>query len=167
MANIHINIGSNQNRRYNIALALDGLRLNFFEVIHSDIFESASAGFEGDNFYNIGVNAKTNLSIADVISVLHTIESKQGRDRSSPKFSSRGVDLDLVLYNEVIDQKNNLPRDDILQYNFVLMPLAQLNPDGVHPIEQKTYAELKATMEELKSYNIDILKTKTLLNKSY
>jgi 2-amino-4-hydroxy-6-hydroxymethyldihydropteridine diphosphokinase len=67
----------------------------------------------------MGVNATTDLSVVDVLSVLHTIENNQGRDRSQPKFSSREVDLDLVLYDEVIDKANNLPRDDILQYNFV------------------------------------------------
>lgn len=158
MSHIHINIGSNENRRHNIAQAIDGLRLNFFDIKCSDIFESASLGFEGNDFYNMGVNATTDLSIIDVISVLHTIEDKQGRDRSQPKFSSRGIDLDLVLYDEVIDKANNLPRDDILKYNFVLAPLAQLNAKGVHPIEKKTYAQLSATMDALKSYNINFLK---------
>lgn len=158
MHKIHINIGSNENRRHNIAQAIDGLRMNFFEIECSDIFESASAGFKGNDFYNVGVNATTDLSIVDVISVLHTVEDKQGRDRSQPKFSNRGVDLDLVLYDEVIDEVYNLPRDDILKYNFVLAPLAQLNAEGVHPIEKKNYALLSATMIDLKSYNIDILK---------
>lgn len=157
MANIHINIGSNQNRRANIAQALEGLRLNFFDIQCSDIFESASVGFKGDNFYNVGVNATTDLNIVDVISVLHTIEDRQGRDRLKPKFSSRGVDLDLVLYDEVIDEAHNLPRDDILKYNFVLLPLAQLNPQARHPIERKTYFQLCATVKELTSYNIKIL----------
>lgn len=157
MANIHINIGSNKNRKHNIAQAIDGLRLNFFNIKCSDIFESESAGFKGNDFYNVGVNATTDLSIVDVISVLHTIEDKQGRDRSQPKFSSRGVDLDLVLYDEVVDKANNLPRDDILKYNFVLAPLAQLNAEVVHPIEKKTYAQLSATMDVLKPYNINIL----------
>ncbi|CAB5497011.1 2-amino-4-hydroxy-6-hydroxymethyldihydropteridinepyrophosphokinase (EC [Bathymodiolus thermophilus thioautotrophic gill symbiont] len=157
MAHIHINIGSNQNRRKNIFQALDALRLNFFDVVCSDIFESNAIGFEGADFYNMGVNATTDLSVVDVLSVLHTIENNQGRDRSQPKFSSREIDLDLVLYDEVIDKTNNLPRDDILQYNFVLAPLAQLNPESVHPLEKRTYQQLFATTTPLKSYNIQIL----------
>jgi 2-amino-4-hydroxy-6-hydroxymethyldihydropteridine diphosphokinase len=157
MHHIHINIGSNENRRYNIAQALDALRMNFFDIEYSNIFESASAGFEGADFYNMGVNATTDLSIVDVLSVLHSIEDKQGRDRSQPKFSSRAVDLDLVLYDEVVDKKNNLPRDDILKYSFVLLPLVQLNPQNIHPVENKTYMQLSKTMDKLKSYNIEIL----------
>jgi 2-amino-4-hydroxy-6-hydroxymethyldihydropteridine diphosphokinase len=151
MPHIHINIGSNQNRRKNIFQALEALRLNFFDVMCSDIFESNAIGFEGADFYNMGVNATTDLSVVDVLSVLHTIENNQGRDRSQPKFSSREIDLDLVLYDEVIDKANNLPRDDILQYNFVLAPLAQLNPESVHPLEKKTYQQLLATTAPLKS----------------
>jgi 2-amino-4-hydroxy-6-hydroxymethyldihydropteridine diphosphokinase len=157
VVNIHINIGSNQNRKHNIALALDVLRLNFFNVECSDIFESAAAGFAAADFYNMGINATTDLKIEEVLQVLHTIEDNQGRDRSQPKFSSREIDLDLVLYDAVIDAKYNLPRNDILKYNFVLAPLMQLNPDDKHPVENKTYRQLGATMDRLKSYNIEIL----------
>ena len=157
MANIHINIGSNENRRANIALAIDALKLNFFEVLCSDVFRSPAYGFEGDDFYNVGVNARTDLSIESVIEVLHHIENQQGRDRNRPTFSSRSIDLDLALYDDVVDVAHNLPRDDILKYNFVLLPLAQLSPQAIHPIEQKTYAQLSATLPALKSYNIDIL----------
>ncbi|CAB9541157.1 2-amino-4-hydroxy-6-hydroxymethyldihydropteridine pyrophosphokinase (EC 2.7.6.3) [uncultured Gammaproteobacteria bacterium] len=162
MSEIHINIGSNQNRRHNVAQAIEALKMNFFNVVCSDIFESAAVGFKGMDFYNMGVNATTDLSITDVLSVLHTIENNQGRDRSQPKFSSRKIDLDLVLYDKVVDEKNNLPRNDILKYNFVLLPLAQLSPQSVHPLENKTYKQLSATINQLKSYNIKILKRRNL-----
>ncbi|CAC9564529.1 2-amino-4-hydroxy-6-hydroxymethyldihydropteridine pyrophosphokinase (EC 2.7.6.3) [uncultured Gammaproteobacteria bacterium] len=162
MSEIHINIGSNQNRRHNVAQAIEALKMNFFNVVCSDIFESAAVGFKGMDFYNMGVNATTDLSITDVLSVLHTIENNQGRDRSQPKFSSRKIDLDLVLYDKVIDEKNNLPRNDILKYNFVLLPLVQLSPQSVHPLENKTYKQLSATINQLKSYNIKILKRRNL-----
>lgn len=158
MSEIHINIGSNQNRRYNIVQAIEALKMNFFNVVCSDIFESTAVGFKGMDFYNMGVNATTDLSIADVLSVLHTIENNQGRDRSQPKFSSRQIDLDLVLYDKVVDKENNLPRGDILKYNFVLLPLAQLNPKSIHPLKDKTYKQLSATNNPLKSYKIEILK---------
>ncbi|CAC9954089.1 2-amino-4-hydroxy-6-hydroxymethyldihydropteridine pyrophosphokinase (EC 2.7.6.3) [uncultured Gammaproteobacteria bacterium] len=162
MSEIHINIGSNQNRRHNVAQAIEALKMNFFNVVCSDIFESAAVGFKGMDFYNMGVNATTDLSITDVLSVLHTIENNQGRDRSQPKFSSRKIDLDLVLYDKVVDEKNNLPRNDILKYNFVLLPLVQLSPQSVHPLENKTYKQLSATINQLKSYNIKILKRRNL-----
>jgi 2-amino-4-hydroxy-6-hydroxymethyldihydropteridine diphosphokinase len=157
MANIHINIGSNQNRQYNIATAIEALKMNFSKVVCSEVFESPAYGFKGDDFYNVGVNAMTDLDPETVIQILHHIEQKQGRDRQCAKFSSRTIDLDLVLYDDIINKTHNLPRDDILKYAFVLLPLAQLQPQSIHPIEQKTYTQLSATTPALKSYNIDTL----------
>jgi len=162
MANIHINIGSNQNREENIAIAIDMLRFNFSDIEISDIYDSPAQGFKGDNFYNIGVNATTNLSVYDASSALKNIEDKIGRDRNQPKFSSREIDLDLVLYDDVIDQEANLPRDDILKYAFVLAPLAQLNAELMHPVKQQTYQALWQSFQsdnrcDLTQYNIDII----------
>ncbi len=159
MANIHINIGSNQNRRENLSKAIYAIKVMFKNTIFSKVYESRAFGFKGDNFYNVGINATTNLIISEVVNILHDIEENLGRDREASKFSSRLIDLDLTLYDAVIDQNYNLPRDDILKYNFVLMPLAELNPNLVHPQQHQTYTQLRATMGGLKSYNIDILNT--------
>ena len=160
MAKIHINIGSNQNREANIASAIDYLRLNFTNVKISDIFESPAEGFEGDNFYNMGVNATTKLSVEDVNAVLKNIEKTFGRDRTQPKFSSRLIDLDLVIYDDLVDLNANLPRDDILKYAFVLAPLAQLSGDEIHPLTKQTYQQLWRSFQtdnrfELSQYNIE------------
>ncbi|MBC8494486.1 MAG: 2-amino-4-hydroxy-6-hydroxymethyldihydropteridine diphosphokinase [Candidatus Thioglobus sp.] len=160
MAKIHINIGSNQNRETNIAGAIDYLKLNFADIKISDIFESPAEGFEGDDFYNVGVNAKTQLSIEDVNAVLKNIEKTFGRDRTQPKFSSRLIDLDLVIYDAVVNPELNLPRDDIMLYSFVLAPLAQLNGTDTHPLEKQTYQQLWQNFQtnnqfELSQYNIE------------
>jgi 2-amino-4-hydroxy-6-hydroxymethyldihydropteridine diphosphokinase len=160
MAKIHINIGSNQNREANIAGAMDYFRLNFTIIKISDIFESPAEGFDGDDFYNVGVNASTQLSIEDVNAVLKNIEKTFGRDRTQPKFSSRLIDLDLVIYDDVVDADANLPRDDILKYSFVLAPLAQLSGDEIHPLTNRTYQQLWQSFQtdnqfELSQYNIE------------
>lgn len=165
MAKIHINIGSNQNREANISGAIDFLRLNFAELKISDVFESPSEGFKGDNFYNVGVNAMTQLSVEGVNAVLKNIEKTFGRDQTQPKFSSRIIDLDLVVYDDVIDQASNLPRDDILLYSFVLAPLAQLSGNDTHPLENQTYQQLWQSFQtnnqfELFQYNKEILNNK-------
>lgn len=157
MANIHLNIGSNQNRKHNLSQAILGIQKTFSDSVFSRVYESKSSGFKGRDFYNIGVNATTDLEIKPLIKHLHQIEDKLGRDRSVAKFSSRLIDIDLVLYDNVIDQAHNLPRADILKYNFILLPLAELSPDLVHPQQHQTYTQIRATMTELKSYNIAIL----------
>jgi 2-amino-4-hydroxy-6-hydroxymethyldihydropteridine diphosphokinase len=159
---LHLNIGSNQDKRKNIRLALDSLESNFTKITTSSLYESPSEGFSGSNFYNIGVNVETDKHINDVVNILHDIENSLGRDRNLPKFSSRIIDLDLVLYDDDINDKLNIPRRDILKYAFVLAPLAELNPNDIHPQERISYLDLwkgfQSSKEfDLNQYNIDKL----------
>ena len=162
MSILHLNIGSNQDRRKNIRLALNGLESNFTEITMSSLFESPSEGFIGSNFYNIGVNVETDKNINDVVNTLHNIENSLGRDRNLPKFSSRIIDLDLVLYDNDINDKLNIPRRDILKYAFVLAPLSELNPNNIHPQERVSFLDLwnefqSSKQFDLNQYNIDKL----------
>ena len=159
---LHLNIGSNQNRRINIQLALNKLESNFTDITVSSLFESPAEGFVGSNFYNVGVNAKTKNNIYEVVDILHDIENLMERDRSLPKFSSRIIDLDLVLFNDAIDEDLKVPRRDILKYAFVLAPLAELNPEDIHPQKGISFLNLWKEFQsnkdfELNQYNIDKL----------
>jgi len=136
----------------------------FFKACLSktSLFESPSEGFEGKNFYNVGVNVETHKEASEVIDILHQIEDSLGRNRAMPKFSSRIIDLDLVLYDDMIDEAINVPRKDILRYAFVLAPLLELNPDGIHPEKGVSFLKLWKDFEsvnvfELQKYNIDQL----------
>lgn len=162
MSLLHLNIGSNQDRRKNIRLALEQLELFFENKTVSSLFESPAEGFKGKDFYNIGVNVETQIKISEVIKILHQIEDSLGRNRELPKFSSRIIDLDLVLYDDIIDEELNIPRKDIFRYAFVLAPLEELNPDGIHPKTGVSYTKLWEDFEsnmifELKKYSIDKL----------
>ena len=162
MSLLHLNIGSNLDRRKNIRSALGQLESSFDKIIISSLFESPSEGFEGNDFYNIGVNVETSKKVSEVLDILHQIEDSLGRNRKQPKFSSRIIDLDLVIYDDIIDEKFNIPRKDIFRYAFVLAPLLELNPDGIHPEKGVSYLELWENFEsnkvfELNKYNIDRL----------
>ena len=162
MSLVHLNIGSNQNRRSNIRLAVESLELHFSDIVLSSLFESPSEGFKGNDFYNVGVNITTLKTTNEVVDILRDIENSLGRDRSLPKFSSRMIDLDLVLYGRIIDETLNVPRKDILKYAFVLAPLAELNPEEIHPLEGASYQSLWKTFQSeqdfiLRQYNIEKL----------
>ena len=162
MSLIHLNIGSNQNRRSNICLAVESLELHFSDILLSSLYESPSEGFKGNDFYNVGVNITTLKTTNEVVDILRDIENSLGRDRSLPKFSSRMIDLDLVLYSGVIDETLNVPRKDILKYAFVLAPLVELNPEEIHPLEGTSYQSLWKTFQSeqdfiLRQYNIEKL----------
>ena len=154
MSIVHLNVGSNQNRRTNIRLAIKALEQYFSNIILSSLFESPSEGFKGNDFYNVGVNITTLKTSNEVVNILRDIENSLGRDRSLPKFSSRKIDLDLVLYGGIIDETLNVPRKDILKYAFVLAPLAELNPEVIHPLEGTSYQNLWKIFQSKQDYNL-------------
>jgi len=154
MSIVHLNVGSNQNRRINIRLAIKALEQYFSNIVLSSLFESPSEGFKGNDFYNVGVNITTLKTSNEIVDILRDIENTLGRDRSLPKFSSRMIDLDLVLYGGIIDDTLNVPRKDILKYAFVLAPLAELNPEAIHPLEGTSYQNLWKTFQSKEDYNL-------------
>ena len=101
MSIVHLNIGSNQNRRTNIRLAIKALGQHFSNIELSSLFKSPSEGFKGNDFYNVGVNITTLKTSHEVVDILRDIENFLGRDRSLPKFSSRMIDLDPVSYTHL------------------------------------------------------------------
>jgi len=162
MSIVHLNVGSNQNRRTNIRLAIKALELYFSNIVLSSLFESPSEGFKGNDFYNIGVNITSLKTSSEVVDILRDIENSLGRDRSLLKFSSRMIDLDLVLYGGIIDDTLNVPRKDILTYAFVLSPIAELNPVEIHPLAGTSYQILWKTFQSkqdfiLRQYNVEKL----------
>lgn len=68
----------------------------------------------------------------------------QGRDRLAEKFSSRTLDLDIILYgNEQLNLPGlEIPRDEIFRYAFVLQPLADLVPAMICPGTDQTFLEI-------------------------
>ncbi len=150
MATIYISIGSNINPQQNIQLALRDLREHFQNIRLSSSYESKAVGFEGDNFINLVAAAETDLKIPQVVQLFHDIEDQHGRDRQGPRFSSRTIDLDLLLYDNAVFTQDGIeiPREEILQNAFVLCPLAELLPDGVHPVTGKRYDELWASFDQ-------------------
>lgn len=159
MITAHINMGSNIDRIYQLSNALNKLKYYFLSLTCSSVYESEAVGFEGCNFYNLGVNIKTLLSIEKINQILYQIENQHGRGRSQPKFSSRKIDLDLILYGHTIDINHNIPRDDILKYSFVLAPLVELMPDTIHPVERVSFKKLWQVhnKQALKKYTLRIL----------
>jgi len=144
MHTIYISVGSNIDPRKHVEYALADLRREFGGLRQSSIYESRAVGFDGDNFLNLVVSAKTDMTLHQVVDCLHAIEARHGRDRLGPKFSSRTLDLDLLLYDDVICQADgiHIPREEILFNAFVLLPLAEIAPELMHPTERKSMAML-------------------------
>ncbi|NOR40646.1 MAG: 2-amino-4-hydroxy-6-hydroxymethyldihydropteridine diphosphokinase [Gammaproteobacteria bacterium] len=144
MPRIYISLGSNIDRESNTRAGVKALRERFGELELSSVYESEAVGFEGDAFYNMVIACNVTEDVHSTNQVLRDIEDDNGRDRSGPKFSSRTLDLDLLLYDDlVLDELGlKIPREEILHNAFVLWPLAEIAPQLTHPEAGKSYADL-------------------------
>ncbi|MFT6124099.1 2-amino-4-hydroxy-6-hydroxymethyldihydropteridine diphosphokinase [Shewanella sp. ALD9] len=143
MARIYISLGTNISPEKHLKAGLVDLQQYFGPLQLSRVFESESVGFKGTNFLNMVAAADTDLSIAQVVATFKQIEQHNGRIRGEKKFSPRSLDIDLLLYDDVIcDIPVELPRGEILFNAFVLWPLAELVPNLSHPVTLQSYQTL-------------------------
>lgn len=140
MARVYISIGSNIDADKNVRIAIHALQEVYEELTLSSVYESEAVGFKGDNFLNLVAGLDTDDEVQKVAVTLRDIEDAHGRDRSEPRFSSRTVDLDLLLYDDLIlkNAEFDIPRDEITKNAFVLLPLAEIASQLIHPISGKT-----------------------------
>lgn len=135
MRRAYIGLGSNIDRDRNIRSGIRDLRSLGSEIVISHVYESEAIGFEGDNFYNLVVGIETDIPVDELNIKLRNIEDRHGRLRNVPQFSSRTLDLDLLIYDDLIrhDDVIDVPREEIMKYAFVLKPLAEIAADLEHP----------------------------------
>ena len=152
MTRVYISIGSNIDKETSIRKGIADMQQVFGELELSSIYQSEAVGFKGDDFYNLVAAFDTETDVLTISRQLHEIEDKNGRDRSGPRFSSRTLDLDLLVYDELITNENGLdvPRGEILENAFVLWPLAEIAPDLKHPVIGRTYSELWSAFDKTK-----------------
>jgi 2-amino-4-hydroxy-6-hydroxymethyldihydropteridine diphosphokinase len=150
MPRVFVGVGSNINRETNIRSGLRALRDLFGDLRVSTIYQTAAVGFEGDDFYNLVVSFDSEEPIRRVAAMLREIEFAHGRRPVETRYSSRTLDLDLLLYGtEIVHETGlNVPREDITRYDFVLGPLVELAPDLCHPETGERLAQLWKAREE-------------------
>ena len=142
MARVYVGLGSNVDAQKNLRLCVHELRYRFGDLALSKVYQSVASGFAGADFLNLVVGLDTDCSPARLHSHIEDIHEMAGRHRGERKFSSRSLDIDLLLYDDLVlnEPPLKLPRADVLEHNFVLRPLAELAPDLVHPLTGQTIA---------------------------
>jgi 2-amino-4-hydroxy-6-hydroxymethyldihydropteridine diphosphokinase len=136
MPTVYVSIGSNVDREHNIRSSVNALKRYFTGLRLSSVYETEAQGFVGDPFYNLVVGFDTEKTVDEVMVIFRSIENQHGRRRGEEKFSPRTLDLDLLLYGQQIFKDKDIPRAEITRYEFVLLPLAEIAPDLIHPVLQ-------------------------------
>lgn len=141
---VFLGLGSNILPEKNLPFALQELSSLFGTLTLSNTYESAAVGFDGPNFWNLVVQTETAMELESLRLTLRDIEYKLGRDLKAEKYSNRTVDIDILLYGNLTGIIGNLvlPREEITYNAFVLRPLSELHPEGVHAGLQLSYRTL-------------------------
>lgn len=139
-------IGGNLgNRSANLQNALHQIEKNCGKILDlSAIYETAAWGLSNQpSFYNQAVSIQTNIEPKALMEQLLAIETNMGRIRSV-KLGPRLIDLDILLIDQLILDTEILilPHPSMEQRRFALLPLAEIAPNLMHPILQKTIQEL-------------------------
>ena len=138
----YLSLGTNQgNKLENLqnALHLIADKVGTIQKI-SSIYKTASWGFNGEDFNNICIKVATYQSPETVLSTILSIEKELGRKRTNQEgYQNRNIDIDILLFeNEIILSKNLIvPHSKMLERKFVMVPLAEIAPNALHPIEKK------------------------------
>lgn len=147
----YIALGSNMGEKEKyLADAVKGLAdMKDTEVLRASkwIVTEPYGGVEQDCFLNGVAEIKTLLTPGELLEGLHALEAAAGRERII-RWGPRTLDLDIIFYDKLVFENEVLiiPHVDMQNRDFVLKPMAELNPNFRHPVLQKT---MKQLLEEL------------------
>lgn len=144
MTRVFVAAGSNVDAERNLRLASHELVKTFGNVQFSPAYQNVAAGFEGDDFINFVAAFDTELPVRAVVAELQRIEGLCGRERHAPKWAPRSMDLDILLFGDMVCDEPGLvlPRPDLLRRAYMLGPMADVGGDVVHPLERRTMSAL-------------------------
>jgi len=144
MPQVFIAAGSNVAPCEHMWLATRELQRAFPQIRFSPWYQNQAAGFEGSDFINLVAAFTTELAVDELLVVLRGIEALCGRPCGAPRWAPRSMDLDVLLYGDLVCRRPDLtlPRPDLLLRAYMLGPLADLAPDLVHPTAGVTIGEL-------------------------
>ncbi len=139
-----LGIGSNVNAESHIRAGIEQLQKDFHKVRLSPVYTSNAVGFAGDDFINLVARVETGMQPMELRQYLRDLEDRFGRKRDVAKFSDRTLDIDILLYDDLVllSPVLEIPRAEILKFAHVLKPLADLDPDLIHPVELRTMADI-------------------------
>jgi 2-amino-4-hydroxy-6-hydroxymethyldihydropteridine diphosphokinase len=148
----YIGVGSNIEPERNIPNALECLSKHVDVTGISSFYKTAPLLRENQGDYLNGVWQITTSTPPEELKfgVLRTIEKELHRNRESDKYASRTIDLDLLLYDDMVKQEGDLtiPDPDICKRSFIAFPLSELNPDLIMPDTKKMIIDILSVLSK-------------------
>lgn len=155
MSDVYLILGSNLGDRIkNLRKAADHISENIGKIINeSSVYETEPWGFNHRwNFLNQVLKISTSLSPGEILDEIIKIENLSGRKRSNIKYEARVIDIDILFYNNKVIKSDRLiiPHPKIKERMFVLVPMAELQHDFIHPELQLSMLQLKDECKDTK-----------------
>lgn len=161
MNGVYFLLGTNIGDRIkNLATATSNIKNKIGELIQSSgIYETEAWGkTDQPGFLNQVLFVETKLTATEILIRINDIEIEIGRVRFQ-KWAERIIDIDILYYNKdvIITETLLIPHPEIQNRRFTLVPLAEIAPDFLHPVLQKTsLALLKDTTDQLQVHKLNV-----------
>lgn len=145
--NVYLLLGSNLGDRSEVIKeAIEQIDKRIGQVFLTSAFYETSAWGKEDQpaFLNVAVGVNTAFSPIQVLEIVLQIELELGRVRHE-KWGARLIDIDIVLFGSKIVDNGSLlqiPHPQMQHRKFVLVPLAEIAPDSIHPVFKLTVSEI-------------------------
>jgi 2-amino-4-hydroxy-6-hydroxymethyldihydropteridine diphosphokinase len=144
---VFLGIGTNLgNRESNLKEAVARIEEYIGKAVKfSSVYETEPWGFHAeDEFLNMVVKVETKLTPSGLLGRILMIESLSGRVRGEKQYSSRVIDIDILLYEDlVIDEKSlKIPHPLMHERRFVMVPLCEIESEMIHPVLNKSIESL-------------------------
>lgn len=159
MHQVYLSLGSNiGNREKHLLDALNGIENSLGTIQNcSSIYETEAWGFDSDNpFYNLVVQIASQFELIPFFKAMQELELELGRTQKSKdaNYQDRTIDIDLLFFDQLLYDSPELtvPHSHFSDRNFVLFPLAEINPNLFCPKNKKKIAALLA-LKNVKNFS--------------
>lgn len=152
MAVVYLGLGSNMGDRKKYLIdALEELQQEWLAIdTVAPLYVSRALWFDGAEFYNTVARLSTKLDPYQLLAVVQSVEDKMGRVRSAEWYTDRTLDIDILLYDDMVFSASDLtiPHRAIGQRDFVLAPLVSIDANVMDPMYDQEFAAVLEAMPQ-------------------